>query len=95
MKIRTGFVSNSSSASFVCDLCKRYSGGWDSDQYSDHKMILCENGHALCIDHIGTDYPTIEGGRLLASYCPICTLAKKMGVSLTKRSEQDVNYGED
>ena len=92
MKFRTGFVSNSSSASFVCDLCKRYSGGWDNDQYADHKMILCENGHSLCIDHIGTDYPTIEGGRLLTSYCPICNLAKKMKIKMNELTD-DISEG--
>ena len=44
MKIRTGFVSNSSSSSFVCDIC----GGIESDRDcgpSEFDMLECEMGH--------------------------------------------------
>ena len=29
MKVRIGFVSNSSSSSFVCDVCGEHAEGWD------------------------------------------------------------------
>ena len=47
MKIRTGFVSNSSSSSFVCDLCGYTTSGWDG-YYEDDDVYTCEYGHAIC-----------------------------------------------
>lgn len=50
MKIRNGFVSNSSSSSFVCDVCKHseviYDGG------DDDSFCKCVNGHSLCRTHL-------------------------------------------
>ena len=51
MKIRNGFVSNSSSSSFVCDLCGYETSGWDMC-LSEAEMFECENGHTLCDDHM-------------------------------------------
>ena len=51
MKIRTGFVSNSSSTSYVCDVCGRDVSGWDLD-LSEEKMKVCENNHTICDSHI-------------------------------------------
>lgn len=47
MKIRKGFVSNSSSASFICEVCsKEYDvdmrGGVDEDEWKTPKEGLCE-----------------------------------------------------
>ncbi len=49
MKLRKGFVSNSSSSSFVCDVCGRDESGWDLC-LSDAEMYECENGHTFCKD---------------------------------------------
>ena len=49
MKIRNGFVSNSSSSSFVCDICGRAEGGYDLS-ISDIDMYQCVNGHTVCSD---------------------------------------------
>jgi hypothetical protein len=46
MKIRQGFVSNSSSSSFVCSICDESYEGWDG-QY-DVKHYSCFNGHEIC-----------------------------------------------
>ena len=46
MKIRTGFVSNSSSSSFVCDVSKEIYSGWDAS-LSDFELYECENGHTF------------------------------------------------
>ena len=46
MKIRKGFVSNSSSSSFVCDVCGYETSGWDLS-LSEAEMVECENGHTL------------------------------------------------
>lgn len=51
MKLRLGFVSNSSSSSFVCDLCGYETSGWDMC-LSEAEMFECENGHTLCDDHM-------------------------------------------
>jgi len=50
MKIRKGFVSNSSSSSFICDVCGQDASGYDMS-LSDAEMYECENGHIFCEDH--------------------------------------------
>lgn len=51
MKIRNGFVSNSSSSSFVCDYCGEIFSGYDAGR-SDFCLIECINGHTICEDHV-------------------------------------------
>lgn len=51
MKIRIGFVSNSSSSSFVCDVCGEEVSGWDMS-VSEAEMVQCENGHTFCEEHM-------------------------------------------
>ena len=46
MKIRNGFVSNSSSSSFICNYCGYIESGYDSF-LSDFEMCNCENGHTF------------------------------------------------
>ena len=50
MKIRMGFVSNSSSSSYTCDLCGVTASGWDID-LAECGLVQCENGHTYCRDH--------------------------------------------
>lgn len=47
MKIRLGFVSNSSSSSFVCSVCGAIESGMDAS-LSDFGMVRCEYGHDMC-----------------------------------------------
>lgn len=47
MKIRTGFVSNSSSSSFTCNVCGDAESGWDADP-REFEWIICVNGHIVC-----------------------------------------------
>ena len=53
MKVRLGFVSNSSSSSFTCDVCKHTDSGWE-----------CVNGHIFCEDHV-VEPSTVELRELL------------------------------
>src|ERR1022692_295355 len=72
MKLRKGFVSNSSSSSFICDMCGHDESGMDMC-LSEASMFECVNGHILCTDH--------AIGELDDSYdvpienCPVCSLS--------------------
>lgn len=90
MKIRNGFVSNSSSSSFTCDLCGCTEAGWDLC-LSDAEMIECNEGHVFCEQHIDADL--IEKLQddddewrycLDIKYCPICTLKEVSSEKLLK-----------
>lgn len=51
MKIRNGFVSNSSSSSFTCSICEREESGYDLC-LSDIGMGECSHGHYFCKGHM-------------------------------------------
>ena len=88
MKIRKGFVSNSSTSSFICDVCGANEAGSDCVGMEEFEMIYCEDWHTLCFDCI-----TPEGGskwdhedivikdddeedRVEIKHCPVCTMKK-------------------
>lgn len=50
MKTRIGFVSNSSSSSYICGVCGNKESGWDLC-LDDAGMVECVNGHTFCTDH--------------------------------------------
>lgn len=73
MKTRSGFVSNSSSSSYVCDVCGRQESGMDL-WIRDCDMTECSNGHIFCDSHDKnrTD-PTIEDmKKILKEYLGEC-----------------------
>ena len=49
MKIRKCHVTNSSSSSFICDICGREESGWDMC-LSEAYMFRCVNYHTFCTD---------------------------------------------
>ena len=49
MKFRKSFVTNSSSSSYVCEICGRTESGWDLG-LGDCEMMECINGHIFCND---------------------------------------------
>lgn len=49
MKFRKDFVTNSSSSSYVCEICGRTESGWDMG-LSECEMMECVNGHTFCCD---------------------------------------------
>lgn len=83
MKFRKGFVTNSSSSSFICQICGNVESGFDIG-YNDAGFVGCENGHEFCEKHIL--YPdnkewmeyiyTNEDWEyeLSEKYCPICQM---------------------
>ena len=46
MKIRRGFVSNSSSSSYMCEVCEGIAEGWDIT-LRQASMYECERGHTV------------------------------------------------
>lgn len=78
MKIRAGFVSNSSSSSFMCEVCNEMFSGWDAS-LSEFECAECEHGHTFCQKHaeIPDDYYDKNEDfpySVDADYCPICSL---------------------
>ena len=72
MKIRSGFVSNSSSSSFICDVC-----GNPQESYDGEGVSSCENDHEICDNCDSSDYIRVDdqyGDPVISkSTCPICT----------------------
>jgi hypothetical protein len=80
-------VSNSSSSSFVCDVCGHDESGWDIS-LSDANMVTCANDHTFCEDHVIGDWDTVRARieeklgddydeyelryEIPAEFCPIC-----------------------
>lgn len=54
MKYRKDFVTNSSSSSYVCDICGYDESGYDMG-LSEAGMIQCVNGHTFCEHHVKLD----------------------------------------
>lgn len=81
MKIRLKFVSNSSSSSFVCEVCGYSDGGFDASA-SDLGFVICEKGHTFCMEHIlcsEEEFNALEEESeydvyydFPVKYCPIC-----------------------
>jgi hypothetical protein len=83
MKIRNGFVSNSSSSSFICCICGEAYTGWDASP-TDFDCSKCVNGHIICNEHLKFDNSELtdeqleeldeDGYSMHELQCPICQL---------------------
>lgn len=80
MKIRQGFVSNSSSSSFICLVCGDVDAGYDLSM-EDAQFCECTNGHEFCDHHLigDFDYETDDRYEMDPSKCPICTMTHIRG----------------
>jgi hypothetical protein len=98
MKVRLGFVSNSSSSSFTCDVCGGTESGMDCC-LSDCEMFICENKHTCCNSHMinnevdrpEDDYDVEE------KYCPLCNFKSisqydliRYFKSITNKNEEEI-----
>lgn len=82
MKKRLGFVSNSSSSSFTCDICGAEVTAYDMC-IDECDMFECENGHTICQEHALVDLITLDGQDMESEdfeyydisekCCPICS----------------------
>lgn len=64
MKTRLGFVSNSSSSSFTCDICGATESGMDMCA-RDFEMMQFECGHVVCLEHLPDMFETNAKLKLL------------------------------
>ena len=58
MKFRKDFVTNSSSSSYICDICGEVNSGYDIS-LSECNMMECQNGHVFCC-HEALELPSKE-----------------------------------
>jgi len=104
LKQRVGFVSNSSSCSFVCNLCGKSEEGWDWDEIPNTGDLLrCEKGHLLCREHFSFKKSEPDPIRVPSKFCPLCRadvnslkeyLLKKSGETVDEIVEE-IFEGED
>ena len=88
MKIRNGFVSNSSTSSFTCDICGYNEAGYDLS-LSDINMCSCENGHTFCEDEMKVEFGS-EEFKLLILNCEEYKYNKNIKEEFKKRFNKDI-----
>lgn len=81
MKYHLYFISNSSSSSFICDVCNQTFSGWDaSPSEFDHHCFYESCGHTVCNDKLLPSTIDIEADDYDeysdSTRCPICQFKK-------------------
>ena len=102
MKVRKGFVSNSSSTSYTCEICSDTESGWDSGSMEDFGFVECENGHIICMDcgEIEEEdenmYSEDDGSLVKSELCPVCRfeVTSKSDLKVYLYKEYKVGDGE-
>ena len=63
MKVRNGFVSNSSTSSFICDICGESYTGWDAyPSDPNYECSVCPHEHIMCNEHLlDAELPMVNG----------------------------------
>jgi hypothetical protein len=82
MKIRAGFVSNSSSSSYICEVCGDTFEAWD-EGISRFHLVQCNQDHLFCECHRINPNPDGtyimyeeegEDNQIDSIHCPICQM---------------------
>jgi len=90
LKYRKDFVTNSSSSSYICEICGEVETAWDG--LEEVNMAECVNGHVICQDHLLTGkYDDVNC--VPAKVCPICQFIEYSEYDLAKYLE--IKYGID
>ncbi len=97
MKIRNGFVSNSSTSSFICCVCGEVFTGMDACP-TDFGCLECKNGHIICDEHLKFDNSELtdvqieeleeDDYSMHTSQCPVCQLETYDESEMTKYLEK-------
>lgn len=78
MKIRFGFVSNSSSSSYVCEVCGNAESGWDAGAAECGMYTCSDHTHIFCMEHAIGDAKNVDNDEsdntIDSESCPICQL---------------------
>ena len=102
MKTGNGFVSNSSTTSFICDVCDEMIAGRDMC-IDDAEMFKCENGHTVCDSHAivpknksfweileDSDEDRHEARyKVSKDFCPLCQMQKVSKKDLAKYYDKE------
>ena len=97
MKFRSSFITNSSSSSYTCELCKETYSGWDLS-LTEAEMLECVNGHNICEHHfdetfiekyLDGEFGEIDNEedaryQLPEKFCPICNFTRLLGDDIVK-----------
>lgn len=92
MKIRNGFVSNSSSSSFICNFCGEAEGGYDFT-LRDADMAECVHGHVFHLYHTTNCIPEeVKAKKLFETHKENLVYTNKQIKDLTDMSKPVPKY---
>jgi len=91
MKIRRDFVSNSSSSSYVCDVCSEEVSGMDLS-LREAEMVECVNDHTICESHtMESDEPDFTDQDLMEENPELFEKLRKMVLADSKYRFDDID----